>query len=43
MDAEDVSPIYVIWYRDEGVMVRYSDMGDVSRLRVRIENVSQEV
>ena len=43
VDAEDVNPIYVIWYRDERVMVRYSDMGDVSRLRVRVENVSQEV
>lgn len=38
--VEDVSPIYVIWYRDERVMVRYSDMGDVSSLRVRVENVS---
>ena len=39
---KDVSPIYVIWYRDESVMVRYSDMRDVSRLRVRVEDVSLE-
>ena len=43
VDAEDVSPIYVIWYRDESVMVRYSDTRDVNRLRIRVENVSQEV
>lgn len=41
--VKDVSPIYMIWYRDERVMVRYSDMGDVGCLRVRIEDVSQEV
>lgn len=41
--VKDVSPIYVIWYRDESVMVRYSDMRDVSRLRVRVEDVGQEV
>ena len=43
IDAKDVSPIYVIWYHDESVMVRYADMGDVSRLRIRVEDVSQEV
>lgn len=43
VDAEDVSSIYLIWYRDECVMVRYSNMGDVSRLRVRVKDVSQEV
>lgn len=41
--VKDVSPIYVIWYRDESAMVRYSDMRDVSRLRVRVEDVSLEV
>ena len=40
--VKDVSSIYVTWYRDERVIVRYSDMGDVGRLRVRVENVSQE-
>ena len=43
IDANDVSSVYIIWYRDESVMVRYSDMGDVSRLRIRVEDVSQEV
>lgn len=41
--VKNVSPIYVIWYRDESAMVWYSDMRDVSRLRVRVEYVSLEV
>ena len=43
VDAKDISPIYLIWYRDEKVVVRYSDVRDVGHLRVRIEDVSQEV
>lgn len=43
VDAGDVSPLYVTWYCDERVMVRYSDMRDAGRLRVRVEDVSQEV
>lgn len=38
--VKEVSPIYMIWYRDEGVIVRYSDMRDVSQLRVKVEDVS---
>lgn len=43
IDAKDVSPVYVICYYDGSMMTQYVNVGDVNRLRVRIEDVSQEV
>ena len=43
VDAEDVSPLYVTCYRDGEIEVRYAAIRDVSRLRARVEDVSEEV
>lgn len=41
VDAESVSPVYVIWYRDESVMVRYADLRDIKRIKMRVEDVEK--